>query len=151
MVMKKAIGTVILLIGIVFMIVGFSVEIPDRYINSWRMEEYVGGDAYNFIIEANLRGNEISAAENRKTVFISTGALMICVGLSVFAFSKREKTKEDLLDSEIDIKAAIREEKDLQAAEKEFRRMEKIEQKQIEKEQEKQIKEQSKSDSQKNI
>lgn len=151
MVMKKAIGTVILLIGIVFMIVGFSVEIPDRYINSWRMEEYVGGDAYNFIIEANLRGNEISAAENRKTVFISTGALMICVGLSVFAFSKREKTKEDLLDSEIDIKAAIREDKDWQAAEKEFRRMEKIEQKQLEKEQEKQIKEQSKSDSQKNI
>lgn len=148
MVMKKAIGTVILLIGIVFMIVGFSVEIPDRYINSWRMEEYVGGDAYNFIIEANLRGNEISAAENRKTVFISTGALMICVGLSVFAFSKREKTKEDLLDSEIDIKAAIREDKDWQAAEKELRRMEKIEQKEIEKEQEKQIKEQSKSDSQ---
>ena len=151
MVMKKAIGTVILLIGIVFMIVGFSVKVPDRYINSWRMEEYVGGDAYNFIIEANLRGNEISAAENRKTVFISTGALMICVGLSVFAFSKREKTKENLLDSEIDIKAEIREDKDWQAAEKELRRMEKIEQKQLEKEQEKQIKEQSKSDSQKNI
>ena len=43
------------------------------------------------------------------------------------------------------------EDKDWQAAEKEFRRMEKIEQKQLEKEQEKQIKEQSKSDSQKNI
>ena len=52
-----------LVIGIILFIVGLGVSIPSDYISSYSMTEYVGGDAYNFIIEASLRGGKIAAAQ----------------------------------------------------------------------------------------
>ena len=63
-------GIVGLLVAIALLVAGFCIAVPDKYIPSWKdldeggMEEYVGGDAYNFIIEAGLRGGEIAGGDH---------------------------------------------------------------------------------------
>ena len=68
-----------LAVGIIMFIVGLGISIPSDYISSYSMTEYVGGDAYNFIIEAALRGGRISAAQVSKCIYISVGLLIACV------------------------------------------------------------------------
>lgn len=52
------------------------------------IQEYVGGDAYNFIIGASLVGGEIAGVKAQKAIFISVGALITCFGLYAFSCSK---------------------------------------------------------------
>ena len=57
--MKKAAGVVGLILVAVFLVLGFTSTTPDKYIKSYgddKMYEYVGGDAYNYIIEVNTPG-----------------------------------------------------------------------------------------------
>ena len=48
------------------------------------MEEYVGGDAYNFIIEASLRGGEIAGATVSKTVCFAAAGIALVMALFAF-------------------------------------------------------------------
>ena len=65
---RRFVGIVGLLVAIALLVAGFCIAVPDKYIPSWKdldeggMEEYVGGDAYNFIIEAGLRGGALAGA-----------------------------------------------------------------------------------------
>ena len=68
-----------LVIGIILLIVGLGVSIPSDHIISYGMTEYVGGDAYNFIIEASLRGGKIAGAMIAKCVYIAVGLLIACI------------------------------------------------------------------------
>lgn len=61
-VLSNVIPVACLVIGIILLISGLGVSIPSDYISSYSMTEYVGGDAYNFIIEASLRGGRIAGA-----------------------------------------------------------------------------------------
>ena len=87
---RKFVGIVGLLVAIALLVAGFCIAVPDNYIPSWKdldqggMEEYVGGDAYNFIIEAGLRGGEIAGATISKAVcFAASGIALI---LALYAF-----------------------------------------------------------------
>ena len=87
---RKLVVAVGLLVAIALLVAGFCISVPDKYIDNWAdpeeggMEEYVGGDAYNFIIEASLRGGEIAGATVSKTVcFAAAGIALV---LALFAF-----------------------------------------------------------------
>lgn len=82
--LKKTIGNnkiavAFLVIGIIMIALGMSMSIPSGYISSYAMTEYVGGDAYNFIIEACIRGGEIAGAQISRCVYICVGILVACV------------------------------------------------------------------------
>ncbi len=98
--MKKIIisvmALVVLIVGIVLLVNGLNYDIPRRTFSFSSIEEYVGGDAYNAMIEASIRGGEIAAAEMSKTVFICSGVLTISMGLlieTVAIIIKRENKK----------------------------------------------------------
>ncbi|MBQ9324590.1 MAG: hypothetical protein IJ246_02345 [Clostridia bacterium] len=46
------------------------------------MKEYVGGDAYNYIIEAALRGGEIAGAKIIKAVYFAAAGIITILSLS---------------------------------------------------------------------
>ena len=52
----------------------------DRYS---AIDEYVGGDAYNFIIGASLVGGRISGVITAKAILFSAGCLCLCCGLTI--------------------------------------------------------------------
>ena len=51
------------------------------------IEEYINGDAYNYIIGASLVAGEIASAKIQKTICISVGLLIASMGALSFAFA----------------------------------------------------------------
>lgn len=93
--MKKAAGILGLVLAVVFLILGFTTAAPDKYIKSYgtgKMTEYVGGDAYNFIIEASLRGGEISGALTAKAIYYSSASILAVISLFFLGSSCDEET-----------------------------------------------------------
>ena len=72
---------IICTIGIIMFIIGINYKIPSREFSFYNLKKYVGGDAYNAIIEASIRGGEISGAKICKTMYISSGIITISLGL----------------------------------------------------------------------
>lgn len=68
-----------LVVGLLMVIEGVDLGVPSDYLYSSGVTEYVGGDAYNYIIEASLRGGRIAAAEISKCINISSGLLIACM------------------------------------------------------------------------
>ncbi len=105
--MKRKISIFIIVIGTILFIVGLFTQIPSKELTTYELladeysviEEYVGGDAYNYIIGASLVGGEIAGAKTQKAVFISAGLLIICFGLYSFAFSKENADKAALKET----------------------------------------------------
>ncbi len=105
--MKKLVGIVILLAGVAMLIVGLTLTVPGTYLTSYTelegveidgdtastIREYVGGDAYNYIIGASLVGAKISGVMIAKAVYTAIGTLIICFGLACL-FCGRKETKE---------------------------------------------------------
>lgn len=97
--MKKAAGIIGLILAIGFVVLGFTTSVPDKYIKSYgsnKMTEYVGGDAYNFIIEASLRGGEISGALISKAIYFAVAAVLAVISLSFLGSSDFEAIRGDL-------------------------------------------------------
>lgn len=93
--MKKLAGITGIVLAVVFMVLGFCSTTPDKYIRSYgsnKMYEYVGGDAYNYIIEAALRGGEIAGAKTTKAVYFGVAGILLVISLS--SLSGGEKTGE---------------------------------------------------------
>lgn len=90
-VLSNIIPVACLAIGIILLIAGLGVSIPSDYISSYSMTEYVGGDAYNFIIEASLRGGQIAGAQMTKAIYIAVGLLIACVSALKINVVKPEK------------------------------------------------------------
>ena len=61
------------------------------------IEEYVGGDAYNAMIEASLRGGEIAAAKTSKTMYLCGGIITMAIGIliEVSGTAKKEENTEN--------------------------------------------------------
>lgn len=72
---------IILIIGAILLIKGLSYEIPSREFSFYGIKEYVGGDAYNGIIESSIRGGEISGATSAKAIYICSGIITMALGL----------------------------------------------------------------------
>lgn len=104
---QKLVGTVILLAGVALLIVGLTLQVPGTYLTTYAsldgaaidgdtassIREYVGGDAYNYIIGASLVGAKISGVMIAKVVYTAIGTLIICFGLACL-FCGRKETKE---------------------------------------------------------
>ena len=90
-VLSNIIPVACLAIGIILLIVGMGIRIPSDYISSYSMTEYVGGDAYNFIIESGIRGGQIAGAQISKGIYIAAGLLIACVSAMKINVVKPEK------------------------------------------------------------
>ena len=105
--MKKKISISVIVIGAILFIVGLFTQIPSKELTTYEsledkysvIEEYVGGDAYNYIIGASLVGGEIAGAKTQKAVFISVGLLIICLGLCSFIFGKEDADEVALIET----------------------------------------------------
>ncbi len=80
-----------LIAGVFLLQTGLSYEIPSREFSMYMIEEYVGGDAYNGIIEASVRGGEIAGAIMAKSIYICSGIVTISIALSVAVISRKLK------------------------------------------------------------
>ena len=102
---RKFVGIVGLLVAIALLVAGFCIAVPDKYIPSWKdldeggMEEYVGGDAYNFIIEAGLRGGEIAGATISKAVCFAASGIALILALYAFCGNAAEAQPPARLDA----------------------------------------------------
>lgn len=108
--MKKEL---IILLGlclcIVFFAAAFCIKIPEYelgrigFIGDYDVKEYVGGDAYNYMIEASLRGGKIAGAMISKTICFAVSGIFLFLTAIYYernskAFSKA-KENEKLQDS----------------------------------------------------
>ena len=91
------------------LIVGLTLQVPGTYLTTYAsldgaaidgdtassIREYVGGDAYNYIIGASLVGAKISGLIMAKAVYTAAGVLVICLGLiCLFCGPKEPHTKK---------------------------------------------------------
>ena len=90
-VLCNIIPIICLITGIILIIVGVNVGIPSDYISSYSMIEYVGGDAYNFIIEACIRGGQIAGATVTQALYTTVGILIACISALKIKIVKTEK------------------------------------------------------------
>ena len=108
---QKITSNLILIIGVVLLIVGLFLQIPSKELTTYSLlegeysviEEYVGGDAYNYIIGASLVGGEIAGVKTQKAIFISIGLLIICFGLYAKSHSEENnvsKATTDVIETE---------------------------------------------------
>ena len=81
---------IVIAIGMVLVCIGLLLQVPSKELTTYSflgdsdysvIEEYVGGDAYNYIIGAALVAGEIAGVMIQKAVFISIGLLIVCIGL----------------------------------------------------------------------
>ncbi len=110
-IMKKSTSIFILVIGVVLLIVGLFLQVPSKELTTYStlegeysvIEEYVGGDAYNYIIGASLVSGEIAGAKTQKAIFISIGLLIICFGLYALSHIEKNnvlKATTDIIETE---------------------------------------------------
>lgn len=95
--MNKSIKTIIAIIvviaGLALLIAGIKYEIPNRKFSFRTLEEYVGGDAYNAMIEASIRGGEIASAKTSKTIYICSGTITMAIGFLISATGTAKKNE----------------------------------------------------------
>lgn len=90
---------VVIAIGIVLIAVGLSITVPGDHLTTYEslaekegysyIEEYVGGDAYNYIMGASLVAGHIAGTLAMKAVFIAGGAITSCIGLICLTPARR--------------------------------------------------------------
>lgn len=79
----------LMIASLTLFIVGISLKTPSSHLtdsyfgDSSHIERYVGGDAYNYIIGANLVGAEITGVMIQKAVFIVSGVLLFFFGIAL--------------------------------------------------------------------
>lgn len=98
---------VLVVVGIVLFIVGMSLKLPSKKLdyysysdNTYEVEEYVGGDAYNYIIAASQWAGEYSARSTEKTLYICFGVALTAFGGIMHEIQRRKDTQETVQDEE---------------------------------------------------
>ncbi|MCF0110877.1 MAG: hypothetical protein HUJ58_03175, partial [Erysipelotrichaceae bacterium] len=92
---RKTIEKVLFIVGAALICVGLFIRVPGTALTTHSdmdgkkvmgltfstIDEYVGGDAYNYIIGASLVGGRIAGARAERSIYISAGAIIIAMGL----------------------------------------------------------------------
>ncbi len=91
--MKKFTSIIAMITGVALLVLGIFLEEPSTRLNVSFLNMYVGGDAYNYIMEASLVAGKIAGIKAQKAIFISCGTMVFCTGLISFAYSLKEKSK----------------------------------------------------------
>ena len=99
---KKFASVIVILAGAALIAAGIGIAVPGDHLTTWSLldgtdgfssiREYVGGDAYNYIIGASLVAGHISGSLTMKAVFIAAGVTTACIGLLLLAspFTKKD-------------------------------------------------------------
>ena len=93
---KRGAALAVIIVGIALIAVGLIIAVPGDRLTTYEslggsdgysyIKEYVGGDAYNYIMGASLVAGHISGTMTTKAIFIAVGALVACMGLLAFVF-----------------------------------------------------------------
>lgn len=104
--MKKTYHTpslIIMGIGVILFCVGLFMKVPSKELTTYTVladsgysviEEYVGGDAYNFIIGAALVGGEIAGILAQKAIYTVSGLFFFCAGMALSSVIVKRGEKE---------------------------------------------------------
>ncbi len=95
---KMILPILIVIVGVILFIIGLNYEIPKRTFSFVTLKEYVGGDAYNAMIEASIRGGEIAAAKISKTIYICSGILTTVIGLAIATIGENNDKKPIIVE-----------------------------------------------------
>lgn len=99
---------IVIAIGIILVFIGLFLQVPSKELTTYSfmkdsgysvIEEYVGGDAYNYIIGAALVAGEIAGVMIQKAIFISIGLLISCIGL--LKCTHHDKENKNVPDSQV--------------------------------------------------
>lgn len=90
--MKKSITIIGIILGFLLIIYGFSIKIPSNRIDTYSATQYVGGDAYNYIIASSIQGGQISGATISKSIYI-VGGIITTLFSAINLFN--DKSKKD--------------------------------------------------------
>ena len=95
--------------GVILILVGIFIQVPGGILTTYEsldgdktnsyafdnryssIDEYVGGDAYNYIIGATLVAGKISGIITAKAVFLVGGIFCLCLGITLRVFQKKEQ------------------------------------------------------------
>lgn len=108
--MKKKASVLVCVIGLVLLLIGVFMPVPGKLLTTYdsldgkssdysdekynAIEEYVGGDAYNYIVGAALEGGEIAGVRSQKAIFITGGLIIISLGVLSYVYLCEEAEKE---------------------------------------------------------
>jgi hypothetical protein len=70
----------------------FALPVPDRKV--YGANKYVGGDAYNYQIEASIRAGEIAGAKATRAIFLVGGTMLFGISLIAFGFLGNRNTAQ---------------------------------------------------------
>lgn len=105
----KSASISVIVLGLVLLLVGVFLPVPGTHLTTYEsldgefsssgekysaIEEYVGGDAYNYITGAALVGGEIAGAKAQKAVFASSGLAIASIGLLSYARFRKEEPEQ---------------------------------------------------------
>lgn len=84
------------IVGIIIIIAGFilllhNTNIPSDIFYFSSIKTYVGGDAYNAMIEASIRGGKIAGAMAESAIYKVSGIITMCLGAITIAKSFDKK------------------------------------------------------------
>lgn len=83
------VGIIIVTVGIVLF--SHNINIPSDTFYFSSIKEYVGGDAYNAMIEASIRGGKISGSMAESAIYKVSGIITMCLGAITIAKSFDKK------------------------------------------------------------
>jgi hypothetical protein len=81
-----------IIIGLALVLASFFVPVPSREISD--PEHYIGGDAYNYQIEASIRAGEIAGSKTAKALYLTGGIVVFVGSLIAYGFSEAISKKE---------------------------------------------------------
>ncbi len=90
-ILKSAIF-LLMIAGLILFIVGITLKVPTDHLTYYsydsasHIDQYVGGDAYNYIIGANLVGAKITGVMIQKAIFIVAGLFLFFFSVFSLAF-----------------------------------------------------------------
>lgn len=84
------ISIILIVVGIILLIAGIATKIPDKEFSFYTITKYVGGDAYNAIIESSLRGGIIAGKMISKAVYITGGLIISTIGINRIKISNQK-------------------------------------------------------------
>lgn len=96
---KKLVAVLGLILSLVFVVLGAQTKVPNTYISYYgsnKMEKYVGGDAYNYIIESSLRGGQIAGAQTQRAAYFMTASILGLI--SLFGLVSKEEPNKAALE-----------------------------------------------------
>lgn len=97
-----AIGAILIIAGVILFCLGITLKLPPKGLSydnnsdsSYTVEEYVNGDAYNYLIAATQWAGEYSAKSTEKTLYICFGVALFSLGAVIGEIEWRKTIKEN--------------------------------------------------------